>query len=87
VHLAKAIATLDVLSGGRTIIGAGQGWSEDEYAVSGVPFHQRTGRLVEMIQAVEVLWGPDPVEFHGKYYDVPSAMSIRSLYSNRARRC
>jgi len=72
VQLGKAIATLDVLSGGRAIICAGQGWSEDEYAASGVPFSQRTGRLVEMIQALNALWGPDPVEFHGKYFQVPS---------------
>ena len=72
VHLGKAIATLDMLSNGRAIICAGQGWSEDEFAASGVPFNQRTGRLVEMIQALNALWGPDPVEFHGKYFDVPS---------------
>ena len=70
-NLAKEIATLDVLSGGRAIIGAGQGWSEDEYIASGVPFEQRTGRLVEAIKALNALWGPDPVEFHGKYYEVP----------------
>ncbi len=72
-HLAKAIASLDVLSNGRAVICAGQGWSEDEYAASGVPFSQRTGRFVEVIQALNALWGPDPVEFHGRYYDVPSA--------------
>ena len=70
-HLAKAIATLDVLSNGRAVICAGQGWSEDEYEASGVPFTQRTGRLVESIQALNALWGPDPVEFRGKYYEVP----------------
>jgi alkanesulfonate monooxygenase SsuD/methylene tetrahydromethanopterin reductase-like flavin-dependent oxidoreductase (luciferase family) len=55
------------------VICAGQGWSEDEYAVSGVPFQQRTGRTMEVIQVLEALWGPDPVEFNGKYYQVPSA--------------
>ncbi len=73
VHLAKEIATLDVLSNGRAIIGAGQGWSEDEYDASGVPFSQRTGRLVEIIKMLNALWGPDPVEFHGKYYNLDSA--------------
>lgn len=70
--LAKAIATLDVLSNGRTIIAAGQGWSEDEYDASGVPFSERTGRTVEIIHALNALWGPNPVEFHGKYYNVTS---------------
>ncbi len=70
-HLAKAIATLDVLSNGRAVVAAGQGWSEDEYIASGVPFSQRTGRFVEIIQALKALWAPDPVEFHGKYYEIP----------------
>jgi probable F420-dependent oxidoreductase len=70
-HLAKEIATLDVLSNGRAVIAAGQGWSEDEYIASGVPFAQRTGRFVEIIHALNALWSPDPVEFHGKYYEIP----------------
>ena len=70
--LAKAIATLDVLSNGRAIIGAGQGWSEDEYEAAGVPFSQRTGRFVEILEILNLLWGADPVEFHGKYYNIPS---------------
>src|SRR5262249_23626658 len=65
------IATLDVLSNGRTIIGAGQGWSEDEFMASGVPFEERTGRFVEVMKVLNTLWGPDPVEFKGKYYEVP----------------
>ncbi len=69
--LAKAIATLDVLSNGRAVIAAGQGWSEDEYIASGVPFSQRTGRFVEIIHALTALWSPNPVEFHGKYFDIP----------------
>jgi probable F420-dependent oxidoreductase len=73
-QLAKAIATLDVLSEGRAIICAGLGWSEDEYEASGVPFSQRSGRLNEIIEALNVLWGPDPVEFHGRYYDVPQTL-------------
>ena len=73
-HLAKRIATLDVLSGGRAVIGAGLGWSEDEFIASGVPFTQRSGRFNEIIQAINVLFGPDPVEFHGKYYDIPATI-------------
>jgi probable F420-dependent oxidoreductase len=71
-HLAKRIATLDVLSDGRAVIGAGLGWSEDEYIASNVPFEKRGARMTEMIQALTALWGPDPVEFHGKYYEIPS---------------
>ena len=73
-RLAKRIATLDVLSSGRVTIGAGLGWSEDEFIASNVPFKQRSGRFTEMIQALNALWGPDPVEFHGKYFDVPATI-------------
>jgi probable F420-dependent oxidoreductase len=70
--LAKRIATLDVLSGGRAVIGAGLGWSEDEYIASNVPFEKRGARMTEMIEAITALWGPDPVEFHGKFYEIPA---------------
>jgi probable F420-dependent oxidoreductase len=71
-HLAKRIATLDVLSNGRAVIGAGLGWSEDEYIASNVPFEKRGARMTEMIEAITALWGPDPVEFHGKFYEIPA---------------
>jgi probable F420-dependent oxidoreductase len=70
--LAKRIATLDVLSNGRAVIGAGLGWSEDEFAASNAAFEKRGLRMTEMILALKVLWGPDPAEFHGKFYDVPA---------------
>jgi alkanesulfonate monooxygenase SsuD/methylene tetrahydromethanopterin reductase-like flavin-dependent oxidoreductase (luciferase family) len=63
-----------VLSGGRAIIGAGLGWSEDEYIASNVAFEKRGARMAEMIQALNVLWGPDPVEFHGKFFDIPASL-------------
>ncbi len=72
--LAKRIATLDVLSNGRAIVGAGLGWSEDEYIASNVPFEKRGARMTEMIQALNILWGPDPVEFHGKFYEIPASL-------------
>ncbi len=70
--LAKRIATLDVLSGGRAVIGAGLGWSEDEFTAHNVRFEKRGARMSEIIHALNVLWGPDPVEFHGQYYEVPA---------------
>jgi probable F420-dependent oxidoreductase len=73
-RLAKRIATLDVLSNGRTLLGAGVGWSEDEFIASNVPFNQRSGRMTEMIHALNALWGDDPVEFHGKYFDIPATL-------------
>jgi probable F420-dependent oxidoreductase len=72
--LAKRIATLDVLSNGRAVIGAGLGWSEDEFEASNAPFERRGARMAEMIQALNALWGPDPVEFHGQFYTVPASI-------------
>jgi probable F420-dependent oxidoreductase len=71
VQLAKRIATMDHLSNGRIDIGLGLGWSEDEADVTGTPFADRGRRAAEYIDAMKALWGPDPVEFHGKYVDVP----------------
>jgi alkanesulfonate monooxygenase SsuD/methylene tetrahydromethanopterin reductase-like flavin-dependent oxidoreductase (luciferase family) len=66
----ERIATMDHLSG-RLDIGLGLGWSEDEADVTGTPFADRGRRAAEYIDAIKVLWGPDPVEFHGRYLDVP----------------
>jgi alkanesulfonate monooxygenase SsuD/methylene tetrahydromethanopterin reductase-like flavin-dependent oxidoreductase (luciferase family) len=71
VQLAKRIATMDHLSNGRIDIGLGLGWSEDEADVTGTPFANRGRRGGEYIQAMKALWGPDPVEFHGEFVDVP----------------
>jgi probable F420-dependent oxidoreductase len=73
-RLAKRIATLDVLSNGRAVICAGLGWSEDEFEASNAPFERRGARMAEMIQALNALWGPDPVEFHGQFYTVPASI-------------
>jgi alkanesulfonate monooxygenase SsuD/methylene tetrahydromethanopterin reductase-like flavin-dependent oxidoreductase (luciferase family) len=53
VVLARRFATLDVLSGGRTICGLGIGWSKDEYQVSDIPFKDRGKRADEFIQALK----------------------------------
>src|SRR5258705_3881500 len=51
-QLAKRIATLDVFSNGRAVIGGGVGWSEDEYGASNVPFKNPVARTEEMIEAL-----------------------------------
>jgi probable F420-dependent oxidoreductase len=73
-RLAKRIATLDVLSNGRAIVGGSVGWSEDEAIASNAPFSQRGARTEEMIQALIALWGPDPVQYHGQFYEVPKTL-------------
>src|SRR3954464_15481656 len=69
VQLAKRIATLDHLSGGRIDIGLGLGWSEDEADVTGTPFANRGRRGAEDIEAMKALWADDPVEVHCEVRD------------------
>src|SRR5262249_21277279 len=67
-YFAKEWATLDVLSGGRTILGVGVGWHEQEFTLMGVPYRERGRRMDEMLEAVTALWAGDHVTFEGKYY-------------------
>ncbi len=69
--LAKALASLDVLSGGRLTVGLGTGWLPQEYVAAGVPFARRGARMEEYLRCLESLWTQDPVEFAGEFYTVP----------------
>jgi probable F420-dependent oxidoreductase len=71
VVLAKQLATLDVLSGGRLHVGLGIGWSEDEYEAVGVPFKQRGRRADEFLRCLDMIWTQDVIEFRGEFYRVP----------------
>ncbi len=63
VGLARALTSLDVVSGGRLTVGLGIGWSPDEYAAAGVPFARRGARLDETLDALIAVWTTDPVSF------------------------
>ncbi len=66
VVLAKRLATLDALSGGRVEAGVGLGWQREEYAAIGVPFEQRVARMEESIRAMRALWQPGAASFDGE---------------------
>jgi probable F420-dependent oxidoreductase len=73
VVLAKEVATLDVLSGGRVDVGMGAGWREEEYRQAGIRFDRpsvRIARLVEAVTIIKRLLEGEQVTFHGTYYDV-----------------
>ncbi len=70
VLLAKSLATIDVLSGGRLRVGLGQGWSKDEHDATGVSLKDRAARGDEVIQVLKAMWADNPVEFRGKFYNV-----------------
>jgi len=65
--LAKELATLQNLSGGRLILGVGVGWLEPEFAALGVPFHERGRRMDEGIAMMLAVWGEDPVSFSARH--------------------
>ncbi|GAA0352310.1 TIGR03619 family F420-dependent LLM class oxidoreductase [Actinoallomurus spadix] len=73
VVLARRLATLDVLSGGRVVAGLGQGWMAHEFAVAGVPRERRGARFAEHVAAMRAVWGPDPVRFDGEFYTIPES--------------
>ena len=73
VQLAKELATLDALSGGRVELGLGAGFLEAEYRPAGIPFERpglRVDRLEEAIQVYKGLLSQDQVTFHGEHYDL-----------------
>jgi probable F420-dependent oxidoreductase len=65
--LAKRVATLDALSGGRLMLGVGIGWQKEEYAAIGVPYRDRGRRLDECIEAMRVLWAEGPSSYRGEH--------------------
>ena len=67
VVVAKKAATLDVLSGGRLVLGVGVGWSSEEFAALGVPFARRAARTKEYIAAMRTIWREDVASFGGDF--------------------
>ena len=65
--LAKELATLQNLSDGRLILGAGVGWMAAEFAALGVPFCERGRRMDEGIAMMRAVWGEDPVSFPARH--------------------
>lgn len=70
VILAKRLATLDVLSNGRLILGVGLGWSPDEFEAAGVNFERRGERGDDFLKLLKKIWTEDDVEFRGDFYRV-----------------
>jgi probable F420-dependent oxidoreductase len=68
LYVAKEVATLDVLSHGRVILGIGVGWLEEEFDALGIPFEERAGRTAESVRALRSLWKDDPEPFEGRYF-------------------
>lgn len=74
IQLARRLASLDVLSNGRVVVGVGAGWSRDEFEAAGTPFERRGARCDEFLRAMIELWTKDPVKFDGEFYHIPESM-------------
>lgn len=72
--LARSFATLDQLSGGRTVLGLGAGWSSDEFRAAGEDLRRRGRLLEETIDACRALWGPNPVSYRDSRMVVDNAL-------------
>ncbi|MDP6690093.1 MAG: LLM class F420-dependent oxidoreductase [Alphaproteobacteria bacterium] len=67
--LAKQMATMDYMSGGRMELGIGVGWLEEEFDALGVPFAHRGKRTDEYIGAMRALWAADDTDYRGEFVD------------------
>ncbi len=70
ILLARMIATIDVFSGGRFVLGAGLGWLPEEFHNLGISKSERAGRTEETILILKELWARDQVDFQGRYFDL-----------------
>ena len=75
IDLAKRVATLDLLSGGRFLFGIGAGWLREEMEPLGTPFEKRWQVTAERVAAMKALWTQEKAEYHGDYVSVPKTYS------------
>jgi probable F420-dependent oxidoreductase len=75
IVLAKTIATLDVLSGGRFLLGVGWGWLREEFEDHGFPARERVAVITEKIALMKAVWTQDVASFEGSYVRLPPSWS------------
>jgi probable F420-dependent oxidoreductase len=75
ITLAKEVASLDFLSGGRVIFGIGGGWNREEMEDHGTNFTTRWKRLRESMEAMKAIWRDDEAEYHGELVDFDKVWS------------
>jgi probable F420-dependent oxidoreductase len=75
ITTAKAIASLDHVSGGRVEVGLGAGWNVPEIENHGTPFERRFGVLRERAEAMKAIWTQDEASYHGRYVSFDRIMS------------
>ena len=75
ITTAKAIASLDLVSGGRVEVGLGAGWNVPEVENHGTPFDRRFGVMRERAEAMRAIWTHDEASYHGRHVDFERIMS------------
>lgn len=85
MNLAKAVATLDRLSGGRVVVGLGVGSLPEENAALGVDYAERGARSDEFIEVMRRLWAPGPASFEGRYYRMSEVVASPTPLSAQER--
>jgi probable F420-dependent oxidoreductase len=83
VVLAKQVASLDLLSRGRAVLGIGAGWMREESDAVGVPFDARGQRMEEFVGALRALWRDDVATFHGEHVSFAGARSYPKPVQDR----
>ncbi len=73
VALAEELATLDILTRGRLVVGVGAGYRSDEFAAFGIDFDERFRMFDEGLRLIKMLWTQDVVDFEGRYWSLTEA--------------
>lgn len=68
VHLAEEVATIDIISGGRMMLGMGMGYRDEEFEAFGQTRRQRVRRTEEGVDVLRGAWGDEPFSYEGRYY-------------------
>ena len=70
VRLAEDVATINLISNGRMMLGLGMGYRDEEFAAFGTSRQERVGRTEEGIDVLRGAWGPEPFSYAGRYYQL-----------------
>ena len=74
--VARRVATIDVLSGGRFVLGVGVGWLEDEFRLLGIPFAKRGARTREYVAMMQALWTQEAPRFSGDFVELHEDVNV-----------
>lgn len=77
--VARRVSTLDVLSGGRLILGVGVGWMEEEFRLLGIPFKERAQRTREYMAVMKAVWTQENPRFDGQFIKLDIDVNMQPL--------